>query len=38
MCWGHSVPVRTGRPPASVTGSRRVARSQWRQRPGRTAP
>ena len=38
MCLGHSVPVRTGRPPASVTGSRRVARSRWRQRPGRTAP
>jgi len=38
MCWGHFVPVRTGRPPASVTGSRRVALSRWRQRPGRTAP
>ncbi len=33
---GHSVPVRTGRSPGSVTGSRRVALFQWRQRPGRT--
>jgi hypothetical protein len=27
-----------GRPPSSVTGSRRVARSRWRQRHGRTVP
>jgi hypothetical protein len=38
MCLGHSVPPLTGRLPASVTRSRRVALSQGRQRPGRTGP